>query len=320
MNADITALRHRLETEAGGAVSGVLTCAALTAAYLAAARTRFSPRKGEANNEMTNCRDAFKPLLHLYGDLPAEDLTPIRLRAVQLFLVELGTNSCRTINAKISRIRRCWKWAASRMMVPMTCLEGLRAVEPVRPPQASTHPPVQPVAVEVIEAVIPFMADQQRGTNVLGAMVRLLLLTGMRPGEVVQMTGQDIDRDCDPWQYCPPDHKTAWREMQRVVVLGPQCQLLLTPYLRPGHLFRTKRGTPYTVNSLGQAVRRSCNRAGVPSFTTNQIRHTAATLADSRCDLQTASDLLGHAELRTTQRYVGRRVAGRAERYVVQYA
>ena len=320
MNADITALRDRLETEAGGAVSGALTCEALTAAYLAAARTRFSPRTGEPNSELRNCTDAFKPLLFLYRDLPAEDLTPVRLRAVQLLLIEGGSNSCRTINAKISRIRRCWKWSASRMMVPLTCLEGLRAVEPVRPPQASTHPPVQPVTVEAVEAVIPFMTDPQRGTNVLGAMVRLLLLTGMRPGEVVQMTGQDIDRECDPWQYKPRTHKTAWREMQRTVPLGPQAQLLVVPHLRPGHLFRTKRGTPYTVNSLGQAVRRSCNRAGVPSFTLNQLRHTAATLADSRCDLATASDLLGHAELRTTQRYVGRRVAGRAERYALRYA
>ncbi len=320
MNADIQELRDRLEREAGGSVSGVLTCEALAAAYLAAARTRFSPRKSEPNNELLNCAAAFKPLLMLYADMPAEQLTPVRLRAVQLLLIQNGTNSCRTINAKIARVRRLWKWAAARMLVPPSCLEGLRAVEPVRPPQAPTHPPVQPIPVETVEAVIPFMADRQRGTNVPGIIVSLLLLTGMRPGEACRMKGEEIDRSYNLWLYRPAEWKGTWQERERVVPLGPRTQLLLTPLLRPGPLFCTKRGRQFSVDSLGQSLRRACGRAGVPNFSANRIRHTAATMADSRCDLQTASDLLGHMELRTTARYVGRRVAARAERYALAWA
>ena len=264
MDYDISTLRHRLEAQAGGAVSGVLTVARLTDAFLAAAASRWTPRRaGSCNSEIDNCASAFRPLLHLYHDLPAEQLNPVRLRAVQLLMVETGW-CCSVVNSQMGRIKRAYRWATARMLVPPSVLEGLRAVEPVRPPQAPHHPPVQPVTVEVVEATLPWLADRQRGTNVVSAMVRCQLYAAMRPGEVVTMSGEDIQHgdvqsvaqetsrsfgdvlgvaSTAPWIYRPASHKNAWRARDRVIPLGPRCQMVLAKYMRPGPLWFTKRGT-----------------------------------------------------------------------------
>ena len=354
MDYDISTLRHRLEAQAGGAVSGVLTVARLTDAFLAAAASRWTPRRaGSCNSEIDNCASAFRPLLHLYHDLPAEQLNPVRLRAVQLLMVETGW-CCSVVNSQMGRIKRAYRWATARMLVATSVLEGLRAVEAVRPPQAPMHPPVQPVTVDVVEATLPWLADRQRGTNVVSAMVQVQLLTGMRPGEVVGMRGQDVRQSvsrlemegplyvrvpevrmdtnhsprhgqCGPvassedsarfhfrsghaprvWRYSPATHKNAWRSRDRVIPLGPRCQMVLAQYMRPGHVFRTKRGTPYSTNSYAQAIRRACRLGGLPHWSPNQLRHTGLTTAAQRTGgIEVSQQLAGHATSAMTQRYV----------------
>lgn len=303
--------------------------AKLCDAFLAAASTRWTPRRpGSCNSELDNCVAAFKPLLHLYGDLPASELNPVRLRAVQLFMVEAGL-CCGVVNARIARIRRCVKWAVARMLLAPAVLEGLRAVEPVRPPQAPYHPPVQPVSLEVVEATLPWLVDQQRGTDVVRRMVTVQMLTGMRPGELCAMKGQDIQGGSapsaaptmllstsvatgangrwtqSPWLYRPPSHKNAWRQRERVIPLGPRCQMVLTPLLRPGHVFLTKRGGPFTTNSYSQCIARACRRAGLPHWSPNMLRHAGLTVAAQRTGGTTVPQhLAGHSDPRTTARYV----------------
>jgi integrase len=54
---------------------------------------------------------------------------------------------------------------------------------------------------EHVEAVLTVLASPMQ------AMVRLQRLTGMRPGEVMQMRWCDIDRSAAIWIYRPARHK-----------------------------------------------------------------------------------------------------------------
>ena len=287
--------------------------------HIADKQASWSARVGESNNELKTTLLSHREILALYEDEPALDFTPDKLRKVQILMCDSGL-SAPVVNKRIGRVRRSFRWAVARSLLPPEVLQGLMAVEPVRPPQAPLHPPIQCVSVEVVQATVDHMVDKQKGTNVAGDICRIMLLTGMRPGEATSMRGVDIKVNHDGLcSYSPQVHKNSWRYKTRTVQLGPKAQKIMMNYLNPGLLFTTKLGKKYSSHALAQSVRRACRRAGVEPWSPNQIRHTFATMADSKCDLQTASELLGHSDTKQTQRYLGR-ASKRSSEYVLEYA
>jgi len=92
--------------------------------------------------------------------------------------------------------------------------------------------PVKPVEERLIDLTLPFMSPQ------VDAIVRLQLLTGMRPSEVSTMRSVCIDRKEDVWLYEPDNHKNRWRGHRRVIPLGPRSQEIMKPFLdRPESQF-----------------------------------------------------------------------------------
>jgi integrase len=120
----------------------------------------------------------------------------------------------------------------------------------------------------------------------------------------------DIDRSGKVWIYRPNSHKLEWLDQEKEVLLGPQAQQLLAPWLEgredQEYLFsprqvaeanakvleaRRKRPSSrrvgisqkcaprdhYDDRGYRQAVIRACRRAGVPLWSPGQLRHTAAT-------------------------------------------
>ena len=61
---------------------------------------------------LDNLRLALRPLRRLYGHAPARDFGPVGLRTVREAMVRDGLGRT-TINARVNRIRRVFKWAAS---------------------------------------------------------------------------------------------------------------------------------------------------------------------------------------------------------------
>ena len=76
-----------------------------------------------------------------------------------------------------------FKWGVANELIPASVHHALLAVGGLRLGrcQARESEPVRPVPVEHVNAVLPHVSPQ------VAAMVRLQLLTGMRPGEVVVM-------------------------------------------------------------------------------------------------------------------------------------
>ena len=151
----------------------------------------------------------------MYADHPARAFGPRALRAVQAEMVRRGW--CRTnINKQVSRVRTVFKWATSHELIPPAVYHALATVEGLRRGRtdAPDHAEVRPVPEAYVNAVLPFVSRQ------VGAMIRLQLLTGMRPGEVVIMRGADIDTTGKLWVYAPAEHKTAHHGHARTIYLG----------------------------------------------------------------------------------------------------
>ena len=244
-----------------------------------------------------------------------------------------------TINARINRIRRVFRWAASVQLIPGSVVEDLRSVEGLKcgRSEARESEDVPPVPIEHVEAVLPLLPRP------VAAMARLQLLTGCRAGEVMGMRGCDLTPGDPAWEYRPASHKNRWRGQNRVIPLGPKAQEIVKEFLKPdltAYLFspretveahhekraqarRTKRtpselarkvkGKPgaghsgrYDRRGYRQAIVRACRKAGVPEWSPLQLRHTAATAIRARFGLEAAQLVLGHARADVTQVYAER--------------
>lgn len=296
---------------------------------------RHYQRDGQPTRELDNIRDALRPVRELYGHTLAAEFGPVALKAVRRAMIDAGLART-TINFRVSKVRRVFKWAAENELVGPGVYQGLMAVAGLligRDGVRETEP-VKPVPEDHVAAVLPHVSGPVR------AMIQLQSLTGMRPGEVAAMRAADVDRSGDVWVYRPGDHKTRHRGHERVVPLGPRAQELLRPWLTgdpAAFLFtpaaavaarnearRAGRKTPmtpsqarrrpkrrperaprdrYDKNAYGQAIARACKKAGVPHWHPNQLRHNAATRVRQKYGIEVARQLLGHRSAAVTEVY-----------------
>lgn len=73
-------------------------------------------------------RDALRVVKQFYGDTPASEFGPLRLKACRQKMLELDW-SRKYINRQIDRIRRMFKWGASEEMLPASIHDQLTKVE-----------------------------------------------------------------------------------------------------------------------------------------------------------------------------------------------
>jgi integrase len=298
---------------------------------------------GRPTGELDNIRDALRPLRRLYGRTPARDFGPIALCAVREAMVQQGL--CRTtINARINRIRRVFRWAASMELIPASVPHALATVPALKRGRcdARESPGVKPVNWEHVEATLPHLPRP------VVAMVEVMRYSNCRAEDVVIMRGCDLTMRGEIWEYRPASHKNQWREEsspihRRIVCLGRRCQEIIRPFLQsdlqvylftpraaqeehrrqraarrktrrtPSELRRQQKAKPervpgdrYSVNTFQQAVRRACRKVGIPAWTVLQVRHTRATEVREQYGVEGAQASLGNARVETAQIYAER--------------
>jgi integrase len=197
--------------------------------FLDHARTHYaSADGGRPTGEYVNLRGALAPVLELFGAMPAAEFGPLALRAVREQLVDGGRLCRKEINARVHRIRRAWRWAASMQKVPGAVVADLGTVDGLRigKTAARESEPVQPVAEGEVRAVV------DRLCPTIAAMVWFQWWTGARPGEACALRWNMIDRTGPVWIATLDRHKTAWRGRHREIAIGPKAQEQLRPLLQ----------------------------------------------------------------------------------------
>lgn len=296
-------------------------------------------KDGEPTTEVERMRIALRALRKLYGNIPAREFSPLKLKTVREQFVETGI--CRTsVNKQVERIRRMYRWAVAEELIPPDVIHGLTAVQGLRKGRSSAPelPPVKPIDEKVVEATLPHLP------SVVSDIARFQLVTGCRPQEACRIRPMDIDRSEKVWIYRPGSHKTEHHDRNRVIPLGPRAQAIITPYLdrepyeylfSPNESERLrrldagrKRKTPlscgnrrgtnrkkqpkrsagqyYTTNVYARAIARACKKAKVEHWSPNRLRHTAATKIRREYGLEAAQIILGHANADVTQVYAER--------------
>ena len=327
-------------------------------AYLVHAESYYS-ENGVRTQEFLNVHAAMQTLIWHSGTLRAIDFGPRKLAEIQTQLAEetkpAETDSNRghsepkyartTINARIHRIRRCFRWCAAQELIPASVVTALDMVPGLKKGRTSAREsePVLSVPISVVRMTLPFLSPT------VGVMVRVQMLCGMRPQDVCGMTSGAIDQTGDIWLYRPSHHKTAYLGQTLVKAIPPAARKLIEPLLRddpdepifspvealeywrsrerkrvvpPKRLAkrRARVRTPYTTASYGKAVVYAIDRASkqqppvtIPHWTVNQLRHSIATQLRETVGIEAAQLFLGHAKPDTTLIYAEKSVAALAD-------
>ncbi len=257
---------------------------------------------GEPTTEAASVRQATEQLVNCVGNIPANSLNPIQLAKYREGLIERG-NSRKTINDKMDRVRRMYKWGVAHGLVSERVLMRISTLPCLKRGRTQAHEnrTIKPVqAYQLLASMREMSMSMQR-------LVRVHYMTGMRPSEVCGMSWDEIEATPDGLVYKPAEHKNAWRDEDRIVVLGPRVTKIITSnYATSGPVLPNKSGEYYTRCGYRCNVKNACKRAGVPIWFPGQLRHNAASRVQRRRDLESARLALGHKHIKTTQIYAER--------------
>ena len=261
--------------------------------------------RGASPRTLDAYRRDVRRLISFAEEAGVEDPTGLDPALLRAWLTALGATG-----RAPSTVRRAV--SAVRAYVRFLLGEGVLQVDPsdrLETPRAfRTLPDVLSVdeAALLVEAVDPDHPTHWRDR----AILECLYATGMRVSELTGMRVLDVDLEDGLCVVFGKGNK------ERMVPLGKPAREALARYLdhvRPrldrgrseGRLFLNARGRPLGRASVWTLVKRSAERAGLgTSVSPHTLRHTCAThLLEGGADLAAVQELLGHADIATTQLY-----------------
>jgi site-specific recombinase XerD len=238
------------------------------------------------------------------------------VRAYLATLADRGLASS-SVGGRLAAIRSLYRHAARQGWIAVDPLAGVRS--PRRPGRLPRVLSVEDAA-RLVEAPTRRAPLPRRGVPLLmaaalarrdAALLELLYATGMRISEASSLTLDRVDLERRRLRVIGKGSK------ERELLFGGPAQRALQTYLREarprlaaGHpaaaaVFLNANGGPLTARGARMAVDRWVRDAGVASRTSpHTLRHSFAThLLEGGADLRSVQELLGHANLATTQIY-----------------
>jgi integrase/recombinase XerD len=226
------------------------------------------------------------------------------------FLTRLATGDAKHRPSSPATIHR--KSACLRSFYRHLRREGLRDSDPTAGLSAPRRSRKLPHVLTRGE--IERLLSQPRGTDPHAlrdrALLEVMYASGLRASEAIGLELGDVDLDERVLRARGKGSK------ERIVPIGQAALRALRVYLergRPGlvrerpepHLFVNFRGGQLTRQGLYKIVRRHARSAGLADrMSPHTLRHTFAThLLAGGCDLRSVQEMLGHADVSTTQLY-----------------
>jgi integrase/recombinase XerD len=260
-----------------------------------------------------NTLDAYRTDLLQYGRfLEARDVSALGAAPADVadFLAELATGGGGKPPASPATIHR--KSACLRSFYRHLRRDGLLESDPTATLSAPRRTRKLPHVLSRGE--IEKLLSQPRGTEPSAlrdrALLELMYACGLRASEAIGLELMDVDTEEGVLRARGKGSK------ERIVPIGQAALKALRHYLergRPGlvkdspeaNLFVNFRGGKLTRQGLYKIVRRHALSAGLADrMSPHTLRHTFAThLLAGGCDLRSVQEMLGHADVSTTQLY-----------------
>lgn len=211
--------------------------------------------------------------------------------------------SSESVYLEIAALRAFYRFAENEKLLPLNVAENLSLPRRwKRLPKALTDTEIEKL-MEPAEPEMPqTLCDQ--------AILELAYASGLRLSELKNLRLEQLHLEAGFINVIGKGNK------ERVVPVGRKASEALNRFIEvgrpklvtkrsPANVFLTQRGTPFASVTLWLRIKKRVERAGVSrNITPHMLRHSFAThLLEHGADLRVIQELLGHANISTTEIY-----------------
>ncbi len=211
--------------------------------------------------------------------------------------------STESVYLEIAALRAFYRFAESEKLLPSNLAENLSLPRRwKRLPKALSGEEIGRLLTPETPETPQSLCDQ--------ALLELAYASGLRLAELRQLRLEQLRLEAGFINVIGKGNK------ERVVPVGSRAIGALRRYLdigrpelvnarTPAAVFLTRRGTPFAPVTLWLRIKRRARRAGIArNVTPHMLRHSFAThLLERGADLRVIQELLGHANISTTEVY-----------------
>ena len=208
-----------------------------------------------------------------------------------------------SVYLEIAALRAFYKYAENEKILPANIAENLSLPRRwKRLPKALSNDEIKKLLVPENPETPESLCDQ--------AILELAYASGLRLSELKNLRLEQLHLDAGFINVIGKGNK------ERVVPVGRTAVAALNRYIEagrpklvtpksPANVFLTQRGTPFASVTLWLHIKNRVRRAGVErNMTPHMLRHSFAThLLEHGADLRVIQELLGHANISTTEIY-----------------
>jgi integrase/recombinase XerD len=211
--------------------------------------------------------------------------------------------SSESLYLEISALRAFYKFAETEKLLPVNIAQNLSL------PRRWKRLPKALTAAEVETLLTPEKPETPQGLCAQ-AILELAYASGLRLAELRGIRLEQLHLEAGFVNVVGKGNK------ERVVPLGRKAIEALQRYLEagrpklvtsrsPGTVFLTRRGSSFAAVTLWLWIKQRVRRVGIPrNVTPHMLRHSFAThLLENGADLRVIQELLGHANISTTEIY-----------------
>ena len=211
--------------------------------------------------------------------------------------------SSESVYLEIAALRAFYRFAENEKLLPANVAENLSLPRRwKRLPKALSDAEIKKLLVPEMPETPQSLCDQ--------AVLELAYASGLRLAELRNLRLEQLHLDAGFINVIGKGNK------ERVVPVGRKAVEALNRYLEagrpklvtprtPANVFLTKRGTSFAAVTLWLHIKSRVRRAGIArNITPHMLRHSFAThLLEHGADLRVIQELLGHANISTTEVY-----------------
>lgn len=211
--------------------------------------------------------------------------------------------SSESVYLEIAALRAFYRFAETEKLLPLNIAENLSLPRRwKRLPKALSDAEIDTLLKPETPETPQSLCDQ--------AVLELAYASGLRLSELRGVRLEQLHLDAGfvnvigkgNKERVVPVGRTAIAALERYLQAGRPA--LVTPQ-SPASVFLTRRGTPFAAVTLWLRIKQRVRRAGIErNVTPHMLRHSFAThLLEHGADLRVIQELLGHANISTTEVY-----------------
>jgi len=257
----------------------------------------------------------FQPKLRLLHQITAEiieDYQQKRLESVELKAAadgdKPGTHRNKrlplpqTVNYEVGILRSAFIWAHERDLMPSV---PTKTVKPLRPKPKRKARILTPDECKLFLATTKEMAKQDKRFRVFQKAFQFLLNTGLRSGELCNLTWDDVDLESGTVKIQPKEGWTPKSYAREIFLNKVSVRVLNSIKARESWVFKSATGGQLSTDDVRKVLMKVARAAGLKGFTrVHDLRHTFSSIMQMNgVDRGTVAAILGHRDLSTTLIY-----------------